>query len=220
MPFLKKLLIILSVSVAVIIGGILITNSLSSAQPLPKDEIHAQLAEMYDSNVEDLILKGNIYEAKVIKDGAEYLVKTNAESGEVLSLTQTKEAPPTQTSEKPEEKPEEDPEKPTNEKQDKEDPAQDKDDTKENDTEKDTEDEEEEKEDPTTLISKEEAIQIALNELPDGLKGEVDDVDFEASTERSYYLVEIDIDTDDELDEVIYEIDAITGEIVSTEWDD
>src|SRR5699024_8998907 len=158
--------------------------------------------------------------ATVIKDGAEYLVKTDAESGEVHSLTQTKESPPPQTSEKPEEQPEEQSEeKPPTEEQDKEDPGQDKDDSKEQENEKDHE-EKKDKDEPTTLISIEEASQIALNELPDGLNGEVDDVDFEASTEGSYYLVEIDIDTDDELDEVVYEIDAITGEIISTEWDD
>lgn len=254
MPFLKKLLIILPISAVVIIGGILVTNSLTAAQPLPKDEMHAQLAEMYDGNVENLTLKGNTYEATVIKNGTEYVVKANAESGEVLSLTQTKETSPTQTSKKPEEKSNEHPEKSANDKENienkeaVEDPKQDKDDSKDKDSrisKKDKEEEKEKKEEsnrekkdskgkkdkkdkedkekkeePTTLISKEEAIQIALNELPDGLTGEVDDVDFETSSERSYYLVEIEIDTDDEVDEVIYEIDAITGEVLSVEWDD
>jgi uncharacterized membrane protein YkoI len=62
-------------------------------------------------------------------------------------------------------------------------------------------------------LTEKEAAQIALKELP----GEVDGVDFEVTENASYYLVEIE--TADSR-EVVVQINAITGEVMSVTWDD
>ena len=72
----------------------------------------------------------------------------------------------------------------------------------------------------TVLLSKEQAANIAMKQLPAGMIGEVDDVDFEKSDGGGYYLVQIEIDTDDELDEVTYQIHAISGKVLTVTWDD
>lgn len=69
------------------------------------------------------------------------------------------------------------------------------------------------KEDKLKNISEQEAIQIAL----DTVKGEVDDVDLESSNGQLYYFIEIE--TADDLEAEI-QIHAITGEVISIEWDD
>ncbi|REB06136.1 hypothetical protein DVB69_13900 [Sporosarcina sp. BI001-red] len=68
----------------------------------------------------------------------------------------------------------------------------------------------------TVIISKQQAIKIALGQL----NGEVDDVDFVNTSEGGYYLVEIEIDVDDGPDEATYQIHAISGKIMSVTWDD
>src|SRR5699024_5152070 len=62
-------------------------------------------------------------------------------------------------------------------------------------------------------IDEQEAIQIALNTV----KGEVDDVNLESSNGQLYYFIEIE--TADDLEAEI-QIHAITGEVISIEWDD
>lgn len=221
MRTLKKMWIIVLTSVLIVIGAIVVKMNFTEAHHLSKDEMHAQLAEMYDSEVEDLTLKGNTYEARVVKDGAEYTVKADAESGNVLSLTQTKEIPPQQTAENNEKPSQDDTDPQENDEKNIEKPNKedeyDQEDKKDKETEEPYESEDEE---PTRLITEEEAIQIGFNELPEGMTGEIDDVDFEESTEGGYYLIEIEVDTDDDLDEVTYQIHAISGEILTTKWDD
>ncbi|KIL45842.1 PepSY domain-containing protein [Jeotgalibacillus soli] len=63
------------------------------------------------------------------------------------------------------------------------------------------------------VLTEEEAVNIALNRV----NGEVEGVDFEPLEEGSYYLVEIE--TLDE-QEVIVQINAISGEIKSLTWDE
>lgn len=62
-------------------------------------------------------------------------------------------------------------------------------------------------------ISEKEAVEIALNRV----KGEVDDVDLEESDGLYYYLIEVEVDNGKE---ATVQINAITGEILSTTWDD
>ncbi|WP_155592622.1 PepSY domain-containing protein [Lysinibacillus cavernae] len=77
-------------------------------------------------------------------------------------------------------------------------------------SEKDVEPQEQPVEEP--IISEQQAIQIALEQL----KGEVDSVDFEETSEGGYYLVEIE--TQD--DEATFQIHAVSGKILSVTWDD
>ena len=69
------------------------------------------------------------------------------------------------------------------------------------------------KEAPTVLISKNQAIKIALAQL----KGEVDDVEFVQTSDGGHYLVEIEVDDEDDErgDGAVYQIHAITGKVVS-----
>lgn len=62
-------------------------------------------------------------------------------------------------------------------------------------------------------ITEAEAIQIAL----DTVYGEVDDVDLETVNGQLFYFIEIERDDDVEAD---IQINAITGEVISIEWDD
>src|SRR5699024_1039972 len=61
--------------------------------------------------------------------------------------------------------------------------------------------------------SEKKAIQIAL----DTVKGEVDDVDLERSNGQLYYFIEVETAEDTEAE---IQIHAITGEVISIEWDD
>lgn len=89
-------------------------------------------------------------------------------------------------------------------------------------TDKITDKKEQVKEKKNTLISEEEAIRIGLSQLPQGMIGEVDDVEYESSVDGGYYLVEIEIVNaeDGDLDEVTYQIHAISGKVLTTTWDD
>src|SRR5699024_6003464 len=70
-----------------------------------------------------------------------------------------------------------------------------------------------EEEEPPKNITSEEDIQIAL----DTVYGEVDDVDLEDEDGQLYYFIEIE--TEDDLEAEI-QIHAISGEVISIEWDD
>jgi len=62
-------------------------------------------------------------------------------------------------------------------------------------------------------LTEEQAVEIALAEVP----GEVDDIDLEQSEDGLYFIVEIET-TDDR--EAYVQINAISGKILSTTWDD
>lgn len=62
------------------------------------------------------------------------------------------------------------------------------------------------------IITEQQAIQIALKQL----KGEVDSIDFEETSEGGYYLVEIETQED----EATFQIHAVSGKVLSVTWDD
>ncbi|MFC5605092.1 PepSY domain-containing protein [Sporosarcina koreensis] len=189
--------------VIVVAGQLYTTGKLTKAEILPKQEISSQLAMIYDGEVKDLLLDGSVYKAKVSRAGAEYAAEVDAGSGKVLSLIQTKEthnvnesiASPADTDKvngESTEAPNPDVSKA---------PAQ-------------------SKPQKTVLISEKKAEKIALSQLPAGMIGKVDDVDFVNSADGGYYLVQIDIDTADDMDEVTYQIHAISGKVLTVTWDD
>jgi len=65
----------------------------------------------------------------------------------------------------------------------------------------------------TVLISEKQAMKIALGQL----KGEVEDIEFVRTNDGGYYLVEIDDNKDNE---ATFQIHAISGKILSVTWDD
>ncbi|EON73673.1 PepSY domain-containing protein [Lysinibacillus sphaericus] len=68
-----------------------------------------------------------------------------------------------------------------------------------------------ERENGTSVISEQQAIQIALQQL----NGEVDSVDFEETKDGGYYLVEIETDKD----EAVFQIHGVSGKVMSVTWD-
>ncbi|MBS4208457.1 PepSY domain-containing protein [Bacillus sp. FJAT-50079] len=64
-------------------------------------------------------------------------------------------------------------------------------------------------------LTEAEAIKIALATV----QGKVDDVDLEESNGLYYYLVEIELEDDDDREATVH-INAITGEVVTITWDD
>ena len=204
-----------------IIGNYYTKQSVSKAETLPEDEIRKQLEEMYEGKVERLSLKGSMYEVELSRSNAVYLAEVDAETGNVLSLFQTKEATPIASAGDKKAAPKEEiVEQPIEEtdqsqKETTSEPEISKAETPSPETtEKQTATPK--KEAQTVLISKKEAIQIALSQL----KGEVDDVDFVRTSEGGYYLVEIEVDNDERGDEAVYQIHAISGKILSVTWDD
>lgn len=204
MNFLKKPWFIAIVLTIVVVIGVqyYIKAKGTEAATLSAEEIRSQIETVYDGEILAFDFQGDRFQATIAKDGGEYALEGDATNGNVLSLVQTKE---TTVVDAPD-----DQEKQESEEKDKEQGGS----TKEN------EQQEEKKVEKTSRITEKEAAEIGLAQLPEGMVGEIDDVDFEKSDEGGYYFVEIDIDTDDEYDEVTYQIHALTGEIIMTVWDD
>ena len=66
------------------------------------------------------------------------------------------------------------------------------------------------------LITKEQAIKIALGQLKNEQVDEVDDVSYEKTEDGGYYLIEIDTKDDRE---ATFQIHAISGKIMSVTWE-
>lgn len=229
-------------TILIVVAGQLYTSGkLTKAETLPEQEIRSHLSEIYGGEVKDLNLDGSIYKAKVSKAGAEYDVEVDAVSGKVISLVQTKEstkpdivkgdadgkkAPPDETSP---DKPDQTPPEVTGEADTKATDSNTVDKTtgkpeapksNGNKTPEQSKPAKQEQPKKTVLISERQAMKIGMAQLPAGMIGEVDDVDFVSSTNGGYFLVQIDIDTDDDMDEVTYQIHAISGEVLTETWDD
>ncbi|MEZ7172673.1 PepSY domain-containing protein [Sporosarcina sp. OR05] len=232
-------------TVVIIVGGQLYTaGKLTKANTLSENEIQKQLTLIYQGEIEDLQLQGSVYTANVIKGSAEYAVEVDAGTGKVLSLIQTKESVNTDVTKAEQDDKEKDAvtggmsektEDPLPEKEqvtEKPPVTSDKNKSDTNDTTSSktntgkTTTESKPSNKPTTppkkpvLISEQQAANIGMTQLPAGMVGEVDDVDYKETENGGYYLVQIDIDTDDDLDEVTYQIHAITGAVMTVSWDE
>lgn len=224
--------------IIVVVGQLYTAGKLTKAETLPEQEIRSQLSMIYGGEVQDLILEGSVYKAKVSKAGAEYDVEVDAGTGKVLSLIQTKESTNTdivmetdeeEKSQTVEESPDEtgkaDSEITDNKATDSKatDKAEGNTETPKQNANKTPEQSKpvkQEKPQKTVFISEREAEKIGLAQLPAGMIGEVDDVDFVNSTDGGYYLVQIEIDTEDDMDEVTYQIHAISGKVITVTWDE
>lgn len=201
------------------------TGEVESVEQIKATEQPKQLSEQ---EVEEIVLKnapGEIKEmSKSTEDKVEYydavvkdadektmIVKVHSETGEVVEKTEQK---PAQTEKEQQNNSSNDK---TVAKQERKDQKKDQkkaenQENKEQKKEKKQDKKEPEKE-KVKNISEAEAIQIALNRVA----GEVDDVELESSNGQLYYFVEIE--TADDLEAEI-QIHAISGKIVSIEWDD
>ena len=219
--------------VIIVAGSLYIGSMLMKEEPLSKEEIRSQLEVMYGGKVESLAMKNGIYIAKIARSGALYSAQIDGVTGRVMSLNQLSEMEEeslqvlsedeirkviakTYTGEI----------KRISLNKNVESPIYQVEVVKnqglvkiqldafsgevisEAITDKTAE---------NALITKERAIEIALEQLP----GEVEYVTFEQTDSGGYYLVEIEQDNENGDDlEAVFQIHAITGEILSVKWDD
>lgn len=227
MKLLKKpwFIPILLTIVILLVSNLYTNHILSQDKPLPEQDVRKQLEEMYGGTVEKLTQLGSLYEAEISRDGGSYRAEVDAVTGKVLAMVQTKETNPLPSEEIPAPEPEtieptpEEAEVPNNvlneevpQKMSSSKPA--------NNAPPQQPEKHAKPEKTTVLITEAQAGKIALGQLKKGTIAEVDDVDYVKSTDGGYYLVKIDIDTDADLDEVTYQIHAISGKIMSVTWDD
>lgn len=235
MKVLKKTWFIplLFTSVIIVAGGLYIASLLSNEGPMSEDAIRIQLENMYEGTVDSLRVEDGVYVAEMTRSGALYSAEVDAVNGSVLSMKQLSEiqvAEPKVLSEEairevvakkyPEEIErialKENSGKPFFEIE----VAKNKALVKlviDAISGEITSEETQEVTGENTLITREEAIEIALEQL----SGEVEYVNYKKTDDGGFYLVEIEQDNDDEDDlEAVFEIHAITGEIMSVKWDD
>ena len=164
-----------------------------SAKDLTEAEANSVVLEKYPGDIIKTTKTKDEYQIEIKLETGVYVIKIDAKNGDVLSLAQTEKAenPIQEASEQVEmEEP-----APTKEEKPAEEPAQ------------------------ITLITKQEAVEIAANHLK-GMADE-DDAEFHAISGQSpYYLVEVEIENGDDDREAVVQVDAYTGEVKSVDWDD
>ena len=219
--------------VILIVGGLYIGSLLKTEKPLSNDEIRSQLEDMYGGTVDSLSMENGIYVVELTRSGALYSAKVEAVTGKVLSLDQLSEVEVGSTkvlTEKEaraiiaEKYPGEVERISLNKKEGP--PVYNVEVVHDQalvtvalDARSGELISEETKKIPeeNVIITRDKAIEIALEQL----RGEVDHVSFEHTDNGGYYLVEIEQDNDDSDDvEAVFQIHAITGEILSVDWDD
>lgn len=172
---------------------------------LTEEEANDIAKERFNGEILDTKLVNDIYHMTIKLDTGEYELKIASKSGEMMDLVRTKEETPKKDLAKKDNKKSSDNNKSKESKKSDEEKAK-----KEAGKKEETQMEEEE---PPKNITSEEAIKIAL----DTVYGEVDDVDLEDENGQLYYFIEIE--TNDDLEAEI-QIHAISGEVISIEWDD
>lgn len=234
MKFIKKQwLLPLLLTIVVLVTGVLFIKSLfTKEEQMTQGEIQQQLESMYEGTVGELTFKDGVYTTEITRPGGVYATKVSAVNGQVLSMTLIDKVEVAESKLLTEqeirkiisEKYRNDIERLTLN-DDVENPVYHVEVAKNQallkvDVDAISGEIISEAEQPTTkentLITKEEAISIALEKL----RGEVEFVEFHDREDGGYYLVEIEQENDDSDDlEAVFEIHAITGKIISIEWD-
>lgn len=230
MKFIKKpwfIPIILSI-VIIFVGGLYITYMVSNKKVLSENVVQTQLEKMYGGTVVSLLNKNGLYEVEITKGESAYKVEVNNVTGVIQSLIQTSEHNETTPSLISEaalremiakkytgtvERISLDEKKATptykievsNEQS-----------LKKVEINAVTGEIISEKLKETTssnaVITKKQAIKIAYGQL----KGEVEYISYEKTSDGGYYLVEIEGHNE----EATFQIHAISGKILSVTWDD
>ncbi len=189
---------IISYFVFIQIGGLL------KQQPMQEDEIRTRVENLYAASVQSIVTKEQTALVSFTTDKGLYEVAIDRETGRPSNLllvheTNTYAEQPTDKEEVAvgnEETPAEDNKQPTNTPNENAKPN----------TETPTQ------QPASTIISEQQAIQIALKEQP----GELDNVDYKETNDGGYY--EIEIEHGDA--ETTFIIHAITGKILAVSFDD
>lgn len=230
---------LLFAGIILVVGIIYIGSLLSKEEQISSDEIQTQLEVMYEGTVDSLVMENGVYIAEMTRAGAVYAAEVDAVTGSVLSMNQLSEmvVEPESEPEPPEVLSEEEIRKviakeyedeieriSLNKKSDA--PFYEVEAVKNQVLVKVKVDaitggiisaEPQEATSNNALISREQAIEIALGQL----NGEVEDVEFEQTDDGGFYLIEIEQDNDEGDDvEAVIQIHAITGEVITVDWDD
>lgn len=200
---------------------------------VPEDVLKSRLEVMYQGTVQQMTEGDEGYDAEILRNGALYSATVDHKTGKVKALTLLKEAEPdvAKVPEEVQEKPETD--KPEPDVEGKPEPAkkpapapapikpvekpQPKPQPEHKPQVQPTPQPEKKK---SVILTGQQAVNIALTRLNASVPVEVDDVDFVETQQGGYYLVELELDTDADLDEVVYQIHAISGKVLSVSWDD
>ncbi|MBY0097016.1 PepSY domain-containing protein [Mesobacillus maritimus] len=191
-----------------------VSRVMTSAQPLTAEEATQKVQELYSGDIVSVKEGTNLYLITIVLDPGTYEIEIDRETGEIASMTRTKEA--VASNEGDQKKPttgEEQIENPPNTSQEK--PSEQ--DAIENPPENQgtpTEDNSNAQPETPKQLTEKEAIAIALKQL----NGEVEDVELEESGGSTYYLVEIEREGEEA--EATIQINAISGEVMSVIWDD
>lgn len=173
--------------IAVILIGFFITltvKQLSTPHELNTNELELKIKDIYNAEVQTLVKEKDHFVASFNKDGSIFEVNVNAVTGQFSDLKLIHKNENKQSEEQANSETSKENQAAANK------PA-------ENATK--------------PLLSKEQAVDIALKEVP----GEVDSVEFVKNAEGGIYFVEIDQE-----DDVTVQVHAITGEIIVIKYDD
>ena len=193
--------------IAIILIGFFITiagKQLTTPHELSSNEMTAQIEQVYGAKVQTIVEQNDSFIASFNKNGSIFEVNVNAVTGQFSNLTlvhkkRKQKIEPTEETPKTEQ--------PITEPK-KEQPTT---------TAPNTETVETPQPKPAKpaatkpLLSQQQAITIALKEVP----GEIDSVEFEISADGGSYFIEIEQE-----DEVTVQVHAITGKILSIQYDD
>ncbi|WP_318614837.1 PepSY domain-containing protein [Sporosarcina sp. YIM B06819] len=217
------------------VGGLYIASLINEKEPIAADDIRTQLEDMYGGTVDQIAIEGDIYKVEMTRSGASYSAKVDAVTGSVISLSQTSKM----TEEIPQPHMLSEAEvkevllkkyagtaKRISLNTDKEAPVYEVTLSKDpkftqvtvdaitgniiSEIMKETTGE-------NALITKEQAIKIALGQLKGEQIEEVDDFSYEKTEDGGYYLIEIDTKDDRE---ATFQIHAISGKIISVTWEE
>ena len=203
--------------ISIILIGFLITiagKQLITPHELTTKEISERIEQVYNAKIQTIVEKDDSFLASFNKNGSIFEVNIHAVTGQLsnLTLVHKKIEPPAKAEQK---------DTTTEESSKTEQP---KTDTKTEQPENEPKTERPKTTAPNTgkvetqqpkpvkpLLTEQQAIAIALKEVP----GELDSVEFKSSADGGSYFVEIEQE-----DEVTVQIHAITGKILSIQYDD
>lgn len=182
----KWFIIVIFLGVISIIASLYVKTQPLANQISAKDAKDT-VEQLYSGEVLSTTEKNNNFHLTLARSAGEYVVVLDRDSGEILSMTKTKTSPTTDTGstiDQGNKVVEEEPTEPI--------PSN---------------------EEIPSQITEQEAIKIALKQIP----GTLEEIELEESNGISYYLVEIE---GNDQQEATIQVHSITGEIMSVTWDD
>jgi uncharacterized membrane protein YkoI len=210
----KKMLIGAGVFLVVMFAVWQVSRVMTSAQPLTAEEATQKVQELYSGDIVSVKEGTDFYLITIVLDPGTYEIEIDRETGEIASMTRTKEGVASNEGAQKEPTGEEQTENPTNTSQEKPSEQDAIETTPENQGTSPIEENPNVQPETPKQLTEKEAIAIALEQL----NGEVEDVELEESGGSTYYLV--DIEREGEEAEATIQINAISGEVMSVIWDD